>query len=414
MADLIVDGAMVSIIADLYQNSYRASLAIPDAYEAEGFFPNLGTAGRWLFFTAAPLKSPGGEVIGAIETLQDITERKIAEEALMKSQLEVESIVEQRTAQLAVANNKLREDVQRREKAEYELIKRNAELNLLNAKLLTAQEHLVQSEKLASIGQLAAGVAHEINNPIGYIFSNFGMLESYLKSLFEMLVAYEHAEQTHGDPLVKQELQAKREMLEVDFLKEDIPELMKESKEGIDRVRKIVQDLKDFSHVDASPEWHFTNLNQGIDSTLNVVNNEVKYKADIIKEYGDLPQVQCMSSQINQVVMNLVVNAAHAIGPERGKIYIRTGVKNDSVWIEIEDNGSGIPKDVVPRIFDPFYTTKPIGKGTGLGLSLSYGIVQKHHGRIEVKTDVGKGTKFRVTLPLVQTDSAPSTQQDPT
>lgn len=385
MADLIVDGAMIDIISDLYQNTYRSSLIIPDAYEAEGFFPRLGTSGRWLFFTAAPLRNLNGEIVGAIETLQDITERKIAENALMKSQLEVEEIVEQRTA---------------------ELTKRNSELNLLNAKLVTAQEHLVQSEKLASIGQLAAGVAHEINNPIGYIFSNYGMLETYLGSLFEMLSAYEGAEKSCGDPNVIKELQAKRLALEVDFLKEDIPDLMKESKEGIVRVRKIVQDLKDFSHVDAKPEWSFTNLNQGIDSTLNVVNNEVKYKADIIKEYGDIPPVQCIPSEINQVVMNLVVNAAHAIGTDRGKIWIRTGVENESAWIEVADNGSGIPKEVVPRIFDPFYTTKPVGKGTGLGLSLSYGIIQKHRGQIDVQTELGKGTTFRLLLPLTQTDKA--------
>lgn len=408
MADLIVDGAMVDIISDLYQNTYRGSLIIPEAYEAEGFFPRLGPSGRWLFFTAAPLKDSNGAIVGAIETLQDITERKIAESALMKSQLEIEQIVEQRTAQLADVNTTLRKDVEHREQVEYELLKRNSELNLLNAKLVMAQEHLVQSEKLASIGQLAAGVAHEINNPIGYIFSNYGMLETYLGSLFEMLSVYEGAEHRFGAPDVVKELQAKRVALEVDFLKEDIPDLMRESKEGIVRVRKIVQDLKDFSHVDAKPEWSFANLNQGIDSTLNVVNNEVKYKADIIKEYGDIPPVQCIPSEINQVVMNLVVNAAHAIGPDRGKIWIRTGVENESAWIEVADNGSGIPKEVVPRIFDPFYTTKPVGKGTGLGLSLSYGIVQKHHGQIDVQTEVGKGTTFRLVLPLTQTDKAES------
>lgn len=406
MADLIVDGSMQAIIDDLYQDKYRGSLVVPDTYEAEDFFPKLGTSGRWLFSTAAPLRNPKGELIGAIETLQDITERKVADSALMKSQLEIEQIVEQRTAELAEVNETLREDVNRREIAERALLERNTELNALNAKLVAAQDHLVQSEKLASIGQLAAGVAHEINNPIGYIFSNFGTLENYLVSLFDMLSAYEKTEASHSVPETVKELKAKRESLELDFLKEDIPVLMRESKEGIVRVRKIVQDLKDFSHVDANPDWQFSNLNQGIDSTLNVVNNEVKYKADLIKDYGDIPEVQCLPSQINQVAMNLVVNAAHAMGTERGKITVRTGVEGDKVWFEVADTGSGIPKDVLPRIFDPFYTTKPVGKGTGLGLSLSYGIVQKHHGSIDVQTEIGQGTTIRVTLPINQ----PATQ----
>lgn len=160
--------------------------------------------------------------------------------------------------------------------------------------------------------------------------------------------------------------------------------------------------LKDFSHVDTNPDWQFADLIQGIDSTLNVVNNEVKCKADVVKIYGDIPEVQCMPSQINQVVMNLVVNAAHAMGAERGTITVRTGVEGGQVWFEVADTGSGIPKDILPRIFDPFYTTKPIGKGTGLGLSLSYGIVQKHHGNFDVQSEIGKGTIFRVTLPINQ------------
>lgn len=406
MADLIVDGAIKELIDDLYQNRYRGSLVVPDAYEAEGYFPKLGASGRWLFFTAAPLRNSSGKVIGAIETLQDITERKVAEEALLKSQIEIEEIVEQRTAQLAEANHVLRIDVMRREIADRELLDRNAELHALNAKLSTAQEHLVQSEKLASIGQLAAGIAHEINNPIGYIFSNFGTLENYMVSLFDMLAVYEKAETTHSMPETVKELKAKRESLELDFLKEDIPVLMRESREGIVRVRNIVQGLKDFSHVDTNPDWQFASLTQGIDSTLNVVNNELKYKADVVKDYGDIPWVQCMPSQINQVVMNLVVNAAHAMGAERGKITVRTGVAGAQVWFEVADTGSGIPKDVLPRIFDPFYTTKPVGKGTGLGLSLSYGIVQKHHGSIDVQTEVGYGTIIRVNLPIKQ----PATQ----
>jgi signal transduction histidine kinase len=190
--------------------------------------------------------------------------------------------------------------------------------------------------------------------------------------------------------------------LEIPFLKDDIPQLMEESKEGIVRVRKIVQDLKDFSHVDANPQWQLANLNKGIDSTLNVVNNEVKYKADVIKNYGDIPDIQCLPSQINQVVMNLVVNAAHAMEQTRGTISISTGTGAEGVWLEVADSGTGIAKDALPRIFDPFFTTKPVGKGTGLGLSLSYGIIQKHHGHIAVESELGIGTTFRITLPLTQ------------
>ncbi|MES2934115.1 MAG: ATP-binding protein [Pseudomonadota bacterium] len=267
-------------------------------------------------------------------------------------------------------------------------------------------DQLIQSDKLASIGQLAAGVAHEINNPIGYIFSNFGTLEKYLGSLFEVLAAHEAAAEAFGDGPITAKLDEVRQRLEVDYLKEDIPVLMHESKEGISRVRKIVQDLKDFSHVDSTQEWSMADIHAGIDSTLNIVNNEVKYSADVIKNYGDLPEVQCFPSQINQVVMNIVVNAAHAMGSKRGEIRISTGCEGSNIWITIADNGSGITKENLSRIFDPFFTTKPVGKGTGLGLSLSYGIVQKHAGRLEVDSEVGKGTTFRITLPIVQTAAA--------
>ncbi|MGQ0711471.1 MAG: ATP-binding protein [Rhodoferax sp.] len=405
MADLIVENAMEAILDDLYQNRYRRSLTVPDAYEAEGFFPNLGSNGLWLFFTAAPIRDEHGRLVGAIETLQDISQRKIAENALMVAQLEVEQLVEERTAELARVNQTLLEDVERRTRAEQTLTERNTELQQLNVKLASAQEQLVQSEKLASIGQLAAGVAHEINNPIGYIFSNFGTLEKYLEDLFEVLRAYEQSENAIGDAAARSQLASLKAANDLEFLLEDIPTLMHESKEGIVRVRKIVQDLKDFSHVDATKEWQFADLNKGIDSTLNIVNNEVKYKADIVREYGEIPEVQCMASQVNQVIMNLVVNAAHAMGDTRGKITVRTGSEGQNAWFEVADNGSGIPKDVLPRIFDPFFTTKPVGKGTGLGLSLSYGIVQKHHGKIDVSTETGKGTTFRVTLPLVQADA---------
>jgi signal transduction histidine kinase len=281
-----------------------------------------------------------------------------------------------------------------------DLVAANAELTREIGERKHLECQLVQSAKLAAIGQLAAGVAHEINNPIGYIFSNFSTLEGYLGTLFELLTAYERAEPRPGSMALAHELRQLREAAELDYLREDVVALMSESKEGIARVRGIVQDLKSFSRVDSGHKWQRFDLHHGIDSTLNIVTSEVRFKADLVKEYGRLPEIECLPSQINQVIMNLVVNAAQAIGPERGVVTIRTGAEGAVVWMEVADTGTGIPADVLPRIFDPFFTTKPVGTGTGLGLSLSYGIVQKHGGRIEVKSEVGKGTTFRVVLPV--------------
>lgn len=283
---------------------------------------------------------------------------------------------------------------------EEELLRHNQELTELNEKLSRAQEQLLQSEKLASIGQLAAGVAHEINNPISFVFSNFGTLQAYTVDLLRVLVEYEKAEQFISRPDVVERIVALRQQVDLPFLMNDVPVLMSESREGIERVRKIVQDLKDFSRVDANQEWQWADLHTGINSTLNIVNNELKYKADVIKEYGIIPEVECLPSQINQVILNIVVNGAQAITGARGRITIRTGSEADQVWIEIADTGSGIPKAIQSRIFDPFFTTKPIGTGSGLGLSLSYGIIQKHHGRITVHSEPGCGTRFRIELPI--------------
>ncbi len=294
-------------------------------------------------------------------------------------------------------------DISERKIAEANIRQRNLELNELNQKLQETKGQLLQSEKMASVGQLAAGVAHEINNPIGYVYSNLGTLDKYVKDIFSMIEVYEQVEAaiTNAEALAR--LQIAKQKYELEFLKQDVTELMNESKDGITRVKKIVQDLKDFSHVDVSEEWHWTDLIKGINSTLNIVSNEIKYKAEVIKEYSEIPEVECLSSQVNQVFMNLLVNAAHAI-EERGVITIRTGMQGDEVWVEISDTGKGIAPDNLKRIFDPFFTTKPIGKGTGLGLSLSYGIIQKHHGRIEVQSEVDKGTTFRVCLPLSRQD----------
>ena len=265
------------------------------------------------------------------------------------------------------------------------------------------ESQLVQSEKLASLGQLAAGVAHEINNPMGFISSNLSTLERYFNQLQQMLEAYRHSEALIPQQDPRDRLVALRAELELDFLKEDIPLLIRESKDGIGRVVQIVKDLKNFSRVDNDQTWQFANLQHGIDSTLNIVASELKYKADVIKHYTPLPDIECLASQLNQVMMNLVINAAQAMGPERGTITISNGVDGDTVWLQVTDNGCGIAADTVQKIFDPFFTTKPVGEGTGLGLSLSYGIVKKHRGNISVSSELGKGTTFRVVLPIRQT-----------
>ncbi|RZT11349.1 PAS domain S-box-containing protein [Duganella sp. CF402] len=407
LADLIVNGQNAQL-EQHYAGKYHASTLIPGAYEAEDFFPNLGAGGHWLHFTAAPLRDSAGRVVGAIETLRDVTERRVAENALRRAYDNLEHLVDKRTAQLADMNEQLQEDIRQRHQAEAELRRSNLELTELNDKLSRAQQQLVQADKLASIGQLAAGVAHEINNPVGYIFSNFSTLQGYLDQLFQMLDAYQQAEPALAEaaPAVAAALRAQREQIDLDYLRQDVPALMAESREGIVRVRHIVQDLKDFSRVDTNQEWVWANLHRGIDSTLNIVSNEVKYKADVVKEYGAIPDIQCLPLQINQVVMNLVVNAAHAIGEQRGRITVRTGTEGDGeVWFEVADTGSGIAPDTLARIFDPFFTTKAVGQGTGLGLSLAYGIVRKHGGRFEVDTAPGAGSRFRVRLPVRQDQS---------
>jgi two-component system, NtrC family, sensor kinase len=308
----------------------------------------------------------------------------------------------------AASLNGLGTDITNSREAETRLKKSHAELQDAYAKLQDIQSQLLQSEKMASIGQLAAGVAHEINNPIGYVYSNLGSLQKYLGDVFTVLDAYARIEpllSTHADAM--NVIQGVKQKADLEFLREDVSALMSESREGITRVKKIVQDLKDFSHVGSEEEWQPADLHHGIDSTLNIVNNEIKYKAEVKKEYADIPEVECLPPQLNQVFMNLLVNAAHAI-EERGTITIRTGAADNMVWVEVSDNGKGIAPENLSRIFDPFFTTKPVGTGTGLGLSVSYSIIQKHHGSINVASEVGKGTTFRISLPVKQPLAAES------
>jgi signal transduction histidine kinase len=266
--------------------------------------------------------------------------------------------------------------------------------------LRRVQAQLLQTEKMASIGQLAAGVAHEINNPLGYVYSNLHTLGDYVNDMLRLVGAFEEAERLSEAPgSAWDNLRAVRRGLDFEHVRTDVVALVEESREGIQRVKKIVQDLKEFSHADSNDEWALADLHKGLDSTLNIAKNEFKYKATIEKAYGHLPLVECVPSQMNQVFMNILINAGQAI-TENGLIRIATGVSGDDVWVDISDNGGGISAEAMSRIFDPFFTTKQVGVGTGLGLSLSYSIVQKHQGRIDVESEPGKGARFRIWLPI--------------
>jgi len=264
--------------------------------------------------------------------------------------------------------------------------------------LKQTQGQILQQEKMASIGQLAAGVAHEINNPMGFITSNLGTLAKYQQKLFEYQKNLEASLNETAEEGLKERAQELRKKLKIDYLRDDIDDLLSESKEGAERVREIVQNLKGFSRVDQA-EYAEVDLNDCLDKTLSIAANEIKYKAQVEKDYGELPLVACFPQQLNQVFLNLLVNAAQAI-EDHGIICISTLDLGDMVQIDITDNGSGIPAENLEKIFEPFFTTKEVGKGTGLGMSISYEIIQKHGGDIQVASEVGQGTTFSITLPI--------------
>jgi len=334
---------------------------------------------RWILETVVPRIRKSGVVSGYMGCGIDITSQKLVEKSL-------ESMVEKRTLELKKINQVLASE--------------KKSLELVNNQLKETQGHLIQSEKMASIGQLAAGVAHEINNPLGYIYSNLHTLKGYLSDLEEVIVMTEKLTgQLPDDNSRVIEFNQLKQDLDLEFLQSDLQDLVSESIEGAIRAKKIVQDLRDFSRIDKQ-EMEIFDVEAGICSTLNIVHNELKYKADVVKEFSGIKPFKCVGAQLNQVFMNLLVNAAHAI-EHFGKITVRTGYEGkDYVWVEVEDTGKGIPNEIRSKIFDPFFTTKPVGQGTGLGLSLSYKIIQDHQGRIEIDSVVGKGTKFRVLLPI--------------
>ena len=313
-----------------------------------------------------PLKNSAGEIMGILGIYADITGRVQAEQAV----------------------------------ADYA-----SQLERANAKLLASQQQLIQSEKMASIGQLAAGVAHDINNPVAFVMSNIGSLGEYQETLQKVLQYYAELEaclpSDPGDAASKILAKIRRTFDDDDleFILEDTQNLLSETLDGAKRIKEIVLSLKSFARPGEDRSDN-VDLNHGLQTTLKIVGNELKYHCTVHEEYGQLPMLKGHPGQLNQVFMNLLVNASHAI-EEKGDITITTLVDQKYAHVRIADTGNGIAVEHLGKVFDPFFTTKPVGKGTGLGLSVSYGIVQQHGGEIKVESEPGKGTTFTVSLPLV-------------
>ena len=285
-------------------------------------------------------------------------------------------------------------------KAAEELARQNLRLNESLAALKRSQAKVLHQEKMASIGQFAAGVAHEIGNPIGFINSNLSTLGKYLSRLTGFLAIQSECIAAGSPPEKVESVRRQHANLKIDYIVKDLEDLVRESLEGAERVRSIVADLKSFSRVDES-EYKTADLNECLRSTINIVWNEIKYKATLKKELGEIPRTRCYPQQMNQVFMNLLVNAAHAI-EHQGVITVRSWEEDGYACVSVADTGQGIPEANLNRIFEPFFTTKEVGKGTGLGLSITYDIVKKHNGEITVRSEPGKGAVFTVRIPVVE------------
>ncbi len=261
------------------------------------------------------------------------------------------------------------------------------------------ESQLIQSSKLASIGLLASGIAHEINNPLGFVKSNIGNLDKFAGKLISFTNKITNMLENYDIPQrIKDEINAEKEQINYGYITKRMDDMLKSSKDGVERIKKIVADLKSFSRVDAA-EVDEADINSLLDITLNILHNEHKDRITIKKVYGDIRPIKCFVSKINQVLLNLLINACHAIENE-GEIQLKTFEKDDVINVEISDTGSGIQQEHMDKLFNPFFTTKPVGEGTGLGLSVSYGIIKQHSGIISVKSVLHKGSTFTIKLPL--------------
>jgi two-component system, NtrC family, sensor kinase len=487
LADLVVDNNPHDI--SVHYTVHRTSNMFAEGLQAEGWYADLGGKTRYIFFEAAPIHNRNGELIAAIETLQDITERKLAEREILKSRAELLVkheqlknlfqevkgvkeewvktmdclgdiiIVTDDNGRIKQCNRAMRELVDKphsviigklwtdlipipqpadgnvcirameffhhlsekwfdiniyssRESNETnvsgmiitlhdstEARRMHRDLEKAYIELKATHSQMLQADKMASIGQLAAGVAHEINNPIGFISSNLTSLGKYVERVREFIAMQSGIIASGTDTFNLKELAEARKSLKIDYIMDDIGQLVSESLDGADRVRNIVQDLKSFSRVDEA-ECKLVNLIECLETTINMVRSELKYKVTLRKEYGEVPLTMCHPQQLNQVFINLLINAAQAIETQ-GEITVACQFENGSIFVAVRDNGCGIPKDNLRRLFEPFFTTKDVGQGTGLGLSISYDIIKKHNGEIKVQSEVGQGTIFTVRIPVV-------------
>ena len=306
--------------------------------------------------------------------------------------------------ELAIAFNRMVEDLA---KAREELRKANLNLGSTNealhatvANLKAAQEQLVQSEKMASLGQLTAGIAHEINNPINFVTANIQPLKDDMADIIKFIDHYKEIIKKKGLENEFSEIGKNKLDASVEITKKEINNLLKGIEDGAKRTSEIVKGLRNFSRLDQNV-FRKANMNEGLESTLTLLHSSYKNRIEIIKQYGVLPEIDCFPGQINQVFMNILSNAIQAI-PEEGKIFIKTWHDGKNVKISIKDTGGGMTDEVRKKIFDPFFTTKEVGKGTGLGLSISFGIIQKHNGEIEVFSKPGDGTEFVIRIPIIQ------------
>ncbi len=277
-----------------------------------------------------------------------------------------------------------------------DLEKQNIQLANSKSELERLQAQIIHSEKMASLGQLAAGVAHELNNPAGFLYGNMDILKGYVSQLENLLAAYENVGPANEASQPINSLKTQNNSEEVFS---DLYSIISDCLEGAERIRDIVQNLRLFSRLDEA-EFKQINLSEGIESTIRLLcGYYMSGRIVLRREYANLPPVACYAGQLNQVWMNLLSNAAQSIS-DKGEVLISTGLEDDWVLVKISDTGSGIAQDQLQRIFDPFFTTKPVGEGTGLGLSISYGIIERHGGTITVASKVGVGTTFTVKIPL--------------